>query len=46
MINVAIFTDGDWAGSIIDRKSCSGYCTYVGGEPSDLEKQKTRSSFK
>jgi hypothetical protein len=29
--NVAIFTDADWAGSIIDRKSTSGYCTYVWG---------------
>jgi len=28
--NVAIFTD-DWAGSITDRKSTSGYCTYVWG---------------
>jgi len=29
--NVAIFTDADWAGSITDRKSTSGYCTYVWG---------------
>ena len=29
--DVAIFTDADWAGSIIDRKSTSGYCTYVWG---------------
>ncbi|XP_050890945.1 uncharacterized mitochondrial protein AtMg00240-like [Lathyrus oleraceus] len=29
--NVSIFTDADWAGSIIDRRSTSGYCTYVWG---------------
>jgi len=28
--NVAIFTDVDWAGSITDIKSTSGYCTCVG----------------
>jgi len=28
---VAVFTDADWAGSITDRKSTSGYCTYVRG---------------
>ncbi|XP_073101446.1 secreted RxLR effector protein 161-like [Elaeis guineensis] len=25
------FTDADWAGSLDDRRSISGYCTYVGG---------------
>ena len=29
--DVAIFTDADWAGPITDRKSTSGYCTYVWG---------------
>ena len=29
--NVAVFTDADWAGSVTDRKSTSGYCTYVWG---------------
>lgn len=28
---VEIFTDADWAGSITDRRSTSGYCTYVWG---------------
>ena len=26
-----IFTDADWAGTITDRRSTSGYCTYVWG---------------
>ena len=25
------FTDADWAGSLDERRSTSGYCTYVGG---------------
>ena len=29
--SVEAFTDADWAGSITDRKSTSGYCTYVWG---------------
>ncbi|CAJ2645380.1 unnamed protein product [Trifolium pratense] len=29
--NVFIFTDADWAGSVTDRRSTSGYCTYVWG---------------
>ncbi|XP_050892193.1 uncharacterized mitochondrial protein AtMg00810-like [Lathyrus oleraceus] len=29
--NVSIFTDADWAGSVTDRRSTSGYCTYVWG---------------
>ncbi|XP_073227024.1 uncharacterized protein [Cicer arietinum] len=28
---VSIFTDADWAGSITDRKSTTGYCAYVWG---------------
>ena len=26
-----VFTNADWAGSVIDRKSTSLYCTFVGG---------------
>ena len=26
-----VFTDADWAGSIINRRSTSGYYTFVGG---------------
>ena len=29
--NIEAYTDADWAGSIIDRRSTSGYCTYVWG---------------
>ena len=28
---VEVFTDPDWAGSVIDRKSTSGYCTQLWG---------------
>ncbi|KAL0554130.1 hypothetical protein IC582_008044 [Cucumis melo] len=28
---IEAYTDSDWAGSIIDRKSTSGYCTFVWG---------------
>ena len=28
---VEVFTYADWAGSITDRRSTSGYCTFVGG---------------
>jgi len=28
---IEVFTDVDWAGSITDRKSTSGYCTFVWG---------------
>ena len=28
---VEAFSDADWAGSPIDRRSTSGYCTFVGG---------------
>ncbi|KAL5850211.1 hypothetical protein ACOSQ4_008224 [Xanthoceras sorbifolium] len=28
---VEVFTDADWAGSITDRRSTSGYCTFVLG---------------
>ena len=30
-LNVEGFSDADWAGSIDDRKSTSGYCVFVGG---------------
>ena len=28
---VEIFTDADWAGCVMDRRSTSGYCTFVWG---------------
>uniref|UniRef100_A0A803NKY9 Uncharacterized protein n=1 Tax=Cannabis sativa TaxID=3483 RepID=A0A803NKY9_CANSA len=30
-LNVECFSDADWAGSIDDRKSTTGYCVYLGG---------------
>ena len=30
-LNVEGYTDADWAGSILDRRSTSGYFTFVGG---------------
>lgn len=30
-MKIEAFTDGDWAKSIIDRRSTSGYCTFVEG---------------
>jgi hypothetical protein len=30
-LDVEGYTDADWAGSILDRKSTSGYFTFVGG---------------
>lgn len=29
--SVEVFTDADWAGSVTDRRSTSGYCTFVWG---------------
>ncbi|XP_075112438.1 secreted RxLR effector protein 161-like [Nicotiana tabacum] len=30
-LQIEAFTDADWAGSLDDRRSISGYCTLVGG---------------
>lgn len=30
-LRVEAYTDADWAGQINDRRSTSGYCTFVGG---------------
>ena len=30
-LQVEVYTDADWAGSLIYRRSTSGYCTFVGG---------------
>jgi hypothetical protein len=30
-LKIEAYTDADWAGSIMDRRSMSGYCTFVGG---------------
>ena len=28
---VEAYTDADWAGSVTDRRSTTGYCSFVGG---------------
>lgn len=28
---VEMYIDADWAGSLIDRRSTLGYCTFIGG---------------
>ncbi|XP_058217582.1 uncharacterized mitochondrial protein AtMg00810-like [Rhododendron vialii] len=30
-LRLEAFTDADWAGSVDDRRSTSGYCTFIGG---------------
>ena len=30
-LQVEACTDANWAGSVMDRRSTSGYCTFVGG---------------
>ncbi|GMP83473.1 hypothetical protein CsSME_00037367 [Camellia sinensis var. sinensis] len=30
-LRIEAYTDADWAGSVTDRRSTSGYCTFVGG---------------
>ena len=30
-LQVECYTDADWNGSLDDRRSTSGYCTFVGG---------------
>jgi hypothetical protein len=30
-IKIEVYTDADWAGCLDDRKSTSGYCSFVGG---------------
>ncbi|XP_024310449.1 uncharacterized protein LOC106866887 isoform X2 [Brachypodium distachyon] len=30
-LQIECYTDADWAGSVDDRRSTSGYCTFIGG---------------
>ena len=30
-LQVEVYTDANWAGSVIDRRSTSSYCMFVGG---------------
>ncbi|XP_062075664.1 uncharacterized mitochondrial protein AtMg00810-like [Humulus lupulus] len=31
-LEIEVYTDVEWAGSIVDRRSTSGYCSFVGGK--------------
>ena len=37
--NIEVYTDSDWAGCASDRKSTTGYCTFVWGNLGNLEEQ-------
>ena len=39
---IKVFSDTDWARSVTDRKSTSGYCTYVWGNLVTWKSQKQR----
>ena len=41
-LNIEGYTDADWAGTITDRKSVSGYFTFVGGNFVTLRSKKKR----
>ena len=30
-MSIEAYTDADYAGSMVDRRSTSGYCTFLGG---------------
>ena len=31
ILDLEVYTDADYAGSVVDRRSTSGYCTFLGG---------------
>ena len=43
---VEAYSDADWAGSMTDRRSTSGYCTFVGGNLVTSRSKKTSSCGK
>lgn len=43
-LQVEGYTDADWAGSVTDRRSTSGYCTFVGGNIVSWRRKKMCSS--
>ncbi|XP_020111081.1 uncharacterized protein LOC109726061 [Ananas comosus] len=38
--NIECFSDADWAGSMVDRRSTTGYCVFVGGNLVSLRSKK------
>ncbi|MCI21565.1 gag-pol polyprotein [Trifolium medium] len=43
-LNVEGYTDADWAGNVLDRKSTSGYFTFVGGNLVTWRSKKAKGS--
>ncbi|MFV0960702.1 Ty1/Copia family ribonuclease HI, partial [Klebsiella pneumoniae] len=41
-LDIVGFADADWAGDIVDRKSTSGYCIFVGGNLTGWKSKKQR----
>ena len=41
-LQVEVYTDADWAGNIMDRRSTSSYYTFVGGKLVTRQSKKKR----
>ena len=45
-LSMKVYTDADYAGSIVDRRSTTGYCMFLGGKSGDMEEQEAKCSCK